>query len=149
MLDKAISIAAQAFEGVHDKGGRPYILHCLHVMNRVKHLGDQAMIVAVLHDLIEDTAWTAEQLLKEGFDDRTVKLIVMVTRLEDEDYEKDYIPRVSLNPITREIKLADLRHNSDPMRMRGITPKDNDRLAKYFRAYNYLEEAGKSDAGEV
>lgn len=145
-LDKAIAIAAVAFVGKFDKGEKPYMLHCLHVMHRVKSLGEQAMIVAVLHDLIEDTDWTEEQLLAENFDPRTVKLIVMTTRLDDEDYEKDYITRVSLNPITRAVKLADLRHNSDPMRMRGIAEKDNERIAKYFRAYAYLVEAEREDA---
>lgn len=67
MLGKAISIAAQAFEGKRDKSGSPYILHCLWVMDGVKHLGEDVMIAAVLHDLIEDVPdWTFAQLTKEG-----------------------------------------------------------------------------------
>jgi len=65
-LGKAIAIAATAFEGAIDKGGNPYILHCLWVMNAVRHLGEDYMIVAVLHDLLEDTDWTAERLVKEA-----------------------------------------------------------------------------------
>lgn len=138
-LDRAISIAAQAFEGKFDKGGQPYILHCLHVMNRVKRYGDQAMIAAVLHDLIEDTDWTAERLLEEGFDKQTVSLIVLLTHIDSEDYQ-DYIMRISNSKIAREIKMADLRHNSDIHRMKGLREKDFERLEKYHKAYSYLRE---------
>lgn len=66
-LAKAIKIASVAFESKTDKGSNPYILHCLHVMNEVKHYGEFTMICAVLHDLIEDTNWTKEDLIKENF----------------------------------------------------------------------------------
>lgn len=139
MLDKAISIAAQAFEGKHDKGGQPYILHCLHVMNRVKRLGEQAMIAAVLHDLIEDTDWTAQALIDEGFDPKTVSLITLLTHGDGEDY-MDYIMRISVSPAARLIKMADLRHNSDIHRMKGLREKDFKRLEKYHKAYAFLKE---------
>ena len=67
-LDKAIAITATAFEGKFDKGGVPYINHCLHVMRGVIHLGTEAQIAAVFHDLLEDTQWTASELIAEGFD---------------------------------------------------------------------------------
>ena len=139
MLDKAIAIASQAFMGKYDKGGEPYILHCLHVMRRVKRLGKEAMIAAVLHDLIEDTDWTAEQLIEEGFDPQTVALIVLLTHQDGEEY-MDYIMRISVSPIARTIKMADLRHNSDIHRMKGLREKDFKRLEKYHKAYAYLKE---------
>ncbi len=147
MLDKAIAIAAQAFIGKEDKGGKPYILHCIHVMLAVKELGSQAMIAGVLHDLIEDTDWTPKMLLAEGFDERTVKLVVMLTHKEDETYE-DYVARVSLNPITRAVKIHDLRHNSDIMRMKGLLEKDFERLKKYHHAFDYLRHAESQDASK-
>ena len=144
MLGTAISIAAQAFECVEDKGGDPYILHCLHVMREVKALGEQAQIVAVMHDIIEDTDWTAEKLIEAGFEERTVRLIEMVSCREGESYE-DFVKRASMNPISRAVKMADLRHNSDIMRMKGLREKDFQRLEKYHRAYAYLKEAEEHD----
>ena len=67
MLDKAISITAQAFEGKFDKGGNPNILHCLQVMNAVRELGEEAMCAAVMHDLVEDTDYTPHMLIELGF----------------------------------------------------------------------------------
>ena len=145
MLDKAIAITAHAFVGKRDKGGKPYILHCLHVMNAVKDLGEQAQIVAVFHDLLEDTEWTGDQLIEQGFEERTVKLVEMMTHKEGETYE-DYIARVSLNSITRAVKMHDLRHNSDIMRMKGLRDKDFDRLKKYHHAFAYLRKAEHEDA---
>ena len=67
LLDRAIQIAVEAHKGVLDKGGKPYILHPLWVMDRVRHLGQDAMIVGVLHDVVEDTPWTLRGLKEEGF----------------------------------------------------------------------------------
>ena len=139
MLDKAIAIASSAFLGKFDKGGEPYILHCLHVMRRVKRLGKEAMIAAVLHDLIEDTEWTADKLIEEGFDPQTVALIVLLTHQEGEEY-MDYIMRISVSRTARAIKMADLRHNSDIHRMKGLREKDFQRLEKYHKAYAFLKE---------
>lgn len=144
-LDLAISIAAKAFEGKFDKGGKPYILHCLHVMYAVERLGEQAMIVGVLHDLIEDTDWTEQMLIDAGFEPRTAKLVTMVTHQEGEDYLEEYVPRTSLNPITRAVKMADLEHNSTVIRQKGMRDKDIARIVKYHRAYYYLEQTKAQD----
>lgn len=140
-LDKAISIASQAFVGVFDKADRPYILHCLHVMHMVENGGgdDEQMIIAVLHDLIEDTAWTAEQLLEKGFSIRVVTALGCLTHLDKEPYD-DYIRRVATNHDARMVKLADLRHNSDITRLKGLREKDFRRMEKYQRAYEYLRD---------
>lgn len=139
MLDKAIKIASVSFEGKYDKGGKPYILHCLHVMDAVKHLGERYMIVGVLHDLIEDTEWTAEMLWKEGFDSITVNAIDHMTHKRGDDYF-EYIRKVAMDPISKEIKKADLKHNSDITRMKGLRKKDFDRLEKYHKAFEYLKD---------
>lgn len=139
LLAEAIRIASEAFVDKTDKGGQPYILHCLHVMYGVEDLGEEAMIVAVLHDLLEDTDWTAEMLIERGFSKHTVEMIKMMTHADGELYE-DYIARVALNKITRRVKMRDLDHNSNIHRMKGLREKDFTRLEKYFRAYAYLKE---------
>ncbi len=140
-LDRAISIAAQAFEGKHDKSGRPYILHCITVMRAIERsdADDEQMIIAILHDIIEDTNWTAERLQEEGFSVRVVTALGCLTHLEGEDYDA-YIRRIATNHDARKVKLADLRHNSDIMRLKGLREKDFRRMEKYQRSYEYLRE---------
>lgn len=140
MLSKAIAIAAKAFEGRKDKGGKPYILHCLTVMQAVENLGEEAMIVAILHDIIEDCKeWNQEALSKEGFSYAVIHKIFILTKNKDEEYLA-YIKRISGDKICTAIKLADLRHNSDITRLKGLTKKDFDRLEKYCTAYEYLKK---------
>ena len=140
-LDKAISIAAQAFEGRFDKAGRPYILHCLYVMRMVElnQGDDEQMSIAVMHDLIEDCPdWTLERLLDEGFSVRVVNALDCLTHRDDEDYMEGYIRRVATNHDATKVKIADLDHNSNIQRMKGIRRKDFDRMEKYHRAYAFL-----------
>lgn len=137
MLDKMIAIVSDAFVGKKDKGGQPYILHCLHVMNQMPENDDDLRQIAVGHDLIEDTNWTADRLLALGFSHRVVYGIHILTHTKDMSYD-DYIKRISTNPDAVKVKLADLKHNSDITRMKGLRKKDFDRLEKYHRAYAYL-----------
>ena len=140
-LSKAIAITATAFDGVFDKGGMPYILHCLHVMDVVGKKTDkdlEVMQIAVMHDLIEDTDWELEDLEREGFSDRVVRGVALMTHHHDESYER-YVHMIATNPDTRIVKMADLKHNSDPMRMKGLREKDFERLEKYHRAFAYLK----------
>ncbi len=143
-LDKAIAIVATAFEGEFDKGGKPYILHCIHVMRGVANLGTEAMIAGVLHDLLEDfpKIWTVQKLLDEGFDPHTVGLVDLLTHKKGESYD-DYIMRVSVSASARAIKMTDLRHNSDVHRMKGLRDKDFERVAKYHKAYAFLKGIGE------
>ena len=138
MLSKMLRIVSTEFEGVKDKGGNAYMLHCLFVMNAVMHLGEEAMICALGHDLLEDTKWTAHNLYDEGFSETVVSNIITLTHRKDESYD-DYIKRIAAsNHVCVAIKIADLRHNSDITRLKGLTKKDFDRLEKYCRAYTYL-----------
>lgn len=140
MLGKAIAIAAQAFANTKDKGGRPYILHCIYVMNSVRHLGDLAMICAILHDLIEDCPdWSYERLTKEGFSEEVIVILQLLTHRPETSYD-DYIKAIAIHPIAKEIKKRDLEHNSKITRLKGLRKKDIDRLEKYMRAYIYLSE---------
>jgi len=148
-LDKATAIVATAFVGEFDKGGTPYFEHCKTVANGVKHLGTEAEIAAIFHDLLEDRPelWSASKLIAEGFDPRTVELVVLMTHVKGVPY-MDYIRKLSVSAIAVAIKMADLRHNSDIHRMKPedvlkdgtLAPKAAKRLAKYYVAYAYLRE---------
>lgn len=137
-LAMALQIAATAFCGIYDKGGEPYFLHCLAVMEGVRHLGHEAMTVAVLHDLLEDCkGWSASHLMDEGFSNSVITSIVILTRREGEDY-LTYIGRTSTTRITREIKKSDLRHNMNPARLIDLSDKSMERMKKYHTAYQFL-----------
>ena len=139
MLDVAIALVAQAFKGRFDKGGEPYILHCLFVMFQMDPTDHDLMIIAVLHDLIEDTDYTIENLRAMGFSERVLTALTILTHLDGVDY-MDYIRALARNEDCRKVKRADLRHNSDIMRMKGLRGKDFARLEKYHTAYEYLKD---------
>lgn len=139
-LANAIYLASDFFKDKTDKGGRPYIEHCLYVMGAVRPHGEDAMIVGVLHDLIEDTSVDAEMLSNAGYSQDIIAAIESVTRIEGEDYLEEFIPRCANNPIGRLVKMADIKHNMDVTRLKGLRKKDFDRLAKYARAYEYLKQ---------
>lgn len=138
-LDLAISIVAEAFEGKFDRGGQPYILHCLWVMNKVSHLGEDYMIAAVCHDLVEDTDITVADLYEFGFRPEVVVAIDFLTHRDTDTYQ-NYIRKISRNPIAKEVKLRDLEHNSKITRLKGLREKDFIRLEKYHAAYLFLKE---------
>lgn len=139
-LGRALAICAVEFQDVTDKGGRPYMEHCLYVMDGAKHLTDQERIAFLLHDLFEDRPkWTAERMRSEGFTQYTIDIMIAMTHLEGESYD-DYIRRISMNPMARIGKRRDLRSNMDVTRLKGLRRKDFDRLEKYARAYEYLKD---------
>jgi (p)ppGpp synthase/HD superfamily hydrolase len=136
LLEKAISIAVKAHKGQVDKAGYPYILHPLKVMSSVS--GYVEKILAVLHDVVEDTDITFEELKKEGFSDDITDYLSILTRSDSTTY-KDYIIAVSFYKETRTVKLADLKHNIDVTRFDKF-PKGMDSLMKrYHWAIKYLE----------
>ena len=139
MLGKAIEIAVTAHAGQLDKGGQPYILHPLWVMNKVRHLGEDTMIVAVLHDVVEDTPWTLELLREEGFNGTIITALQYLTKDPEVPYDS-YINSISTHTIATAVKLRDLEHNSKITRLKGLRKKDFERLAKYHRAYTYLKD---------
>jgi len=139
MLGKAIEIAVSAHAGQTDKGGQPYILHPLWVMNQVRHLGEDYMIVAILHDVVEDSDWTIEMLGDNGFHTKILHALTLLTHNPKQDYD-EYIKMISFNPIAIAVKMKDLEHNSRITRLKGLRKKDFDRLEKYHRAYTYLKD---------
>jgi (p)ppGpp synthase/HD superfamily hydrolase len=136
-LGRAIEIAATAHAGQVDKGGKPYILHPLWVMNKVRHLGEEHMIVAVLHDVIEDTGISIGDLIAERFSQNVIHALIMLTHDKTSSYE-EYIKAIASDPIAKAVKLRDLEHNTKVTRLKGLRKKDFDRLEKYHKAYTYL-----------
>src|SRR5436305_1493029 len=110
LLENAIRIAVEAHRGQKDRAGKPYILHPLRVMHSVET--DDERIVAVLHDVVEDTYWTLERLAQEGFPPHVLNALDCVTRREGEEYS-DFVERTATNAIAIRVKLADLKDNSD------------------------------------
>jgi len=136
LIDKALSIATRAHAGQTDKGGKPYIAHPQRVAARCTT--DDARIVALLHDTIEDTRVTADYLLSEGFPQRIVDAVLSVTRCEGESYD-EFIDRAARNPIGRQVKIADLLDNMDITRLPyPLSPTDLTRLNQYLKAYKRL-----------
>jgi (p)ppGpp synthase/HD superfamily hydrolase len=135
LLEKAIGIAVEAHRGQRDRYGAPYILHPLRVMSRVNSPTEK--IVAILHDVVEDTAWTFDDLKREGFPDSLLAALDCLTKREGEDYE-DFEKRSGSNALARRVKLADLEDNMDLRRLPAITEMDNPRLERYLKAWRTL-----------
>ena len=153
-LGKAIALAADAFKDKTDKGGRPYMEHCLYVMEGGRYLGDEVMIGFLLHDWLEDIicrdahspdvfmaaiAKGCKMLREMGYTEKTIDIVETMTHRLGESYE-DYIKRVARHPMAKVGKKRDMRHNMDITRLKGLRQKDFDRLEKYARWYIYLED---------
>jgi len=143
-LERAIEIATHAHTGQVDKGGEPYILHPLRVMLGVSTPDEQ--IVAVLHDIIEDTEITAEDLGAEGFSDQVVEAVVTLTKVKGQTYEQ-YIAGLANHPLARIVKLADLEDNCNISRITNPTDRDLERLEKYRGTRRLIEKVIGEESG--
>jgi (p)ppGpp synthase/HD superfamily hydrolase len=140
-IERAIQIAVSAHAGAKDKAGNPYVLHPLNVMQRVRSHGEEAMIAAVLHDVVEDSDWTLDKLRHEGFNTEVITAVDALSRRQGETYE-DFIARAMGHPIGRIVKIADLEENMDIRRLQhDLTEKDAERLRRYQRAWHLLQDA--------
>lgn len=131
LLEKALAIALRAHLGQKDKAGAPYILHPLRVMLSMET--ELEMIAAVLHDVVEDSGLTVEDLRREGIPEVALAAIEHLTHREAESYD-DFIERVKQNTLACKVKLADLEDNLNIARIERPTEKDLARLEKYQRA---------------
>ncbi len=136
LLAKAIDIALEAHHGQSDKSGMPYAGHVMRVMIAGKTTDEK--IVGVLHDLVEDTEWTFERLLAEGFPEHIVDALRCVTKLSDDEPYEHFIDRVKTNPLAIAVKINDLSDNMDVRRYNELTDRDIFRLRKYLKAYHSL-----------
>jgi (p)ppGpp synthase/HD superfamily hydrolase len=128
MLEKAILCAVQAHAGQRDKAGAPYILHPLRMMMKMEN--EAEMIVAVLHDVVEDTPLTLDDLRAKGFSEEIIAAVDHLTCREGEKYDA-FIKRVRQSPLAVRVKLADLEDNLDLRRLENVTERDIERIKKY------------------
>jgi len=134
-LQKALQIAKKAHKGQYDKAGHDYISHPLRITSK---LDDKKMkIVAILHDVLEDSNVTVKYLTRY-FTPDVVSRVMILTR-GDESY-KSYLKRVKADAITRLIKIYDLQDNMDLSRLSRVTERDIVRTNKYLTAYKFLQE---------
>ncbi|MEQ1310631.1 guanosine-3',5'-bis(diphosphate) 3'-pyrophosphohydrolase [Acinetobacter sp. XH1639] len=134
-LEQAISLAAKQHEGQVDKANAPYILHPLRVMLNVPTI--EHKIVAVLHDILEDTETTIEDLYQFGFQEHIIDAIVALTKKQGET-RLEAAQRARQNPIARVVKLADINDNMDLSRISSPTSKDFERLNEYQQVRDLL-----------
>ena len=137
-LEKALQIAVESHAGQTDKSGQPYILHPLRLMMRMAT--ETEKIVALLHDVVEDTPVTFDELEKMGFGPEVLEPLRLLTHDKTVDYF-EYLAAIRTNPIARKVKLADLEDNLNILRLpTQMSDKDWQRLQKYRRAWEFLTQ---------
>ena len=135
MTKKAINLLFDAHKDQKDKSGLPYVFHPFHVAEQMDD--EDSTIVALLHDLLEDTSYTVEDLKKIGFNNKVCDALILMTHDDNVKY-LDYVKKIKNNEIARKVKIADLKHNSDLTRLDIITEYDLERKAKYAKALEIL-----------
>ncbi len=134
---KALKLCFEAHKNQVDKSGLPYVFHPFHLAEQMKT--EQTTVVALLHDVIEDTDYTADYLAKQGFDKEILDALLLLTHEDKVDY-MDYVAKIKQNPIAKAVKLADLNHNSDLTRLDTVDPKALERKEKYQKAIELLNK---------
>lgn len=134
MLASMLVLATNAHAGQFDRGGNPYILHPLKVMHYTKSQDEEIQCIALGHDLLEDTKTTFRDLFEAGMSKRVIDGIIALTKMPGQDYQ-EYKIAVKANRDAVIVKMADLRHNSDIRRLKGVSDKDIERIAKYQKFY--------------
>lgn len=134
LLNAMLVITTNAHAGQYDRGGNPYILHPLRVMSYLKTDDEELQCIALGHDVIEDTDTTYADLRAAGMTERIITGISALTKVPGETYD-EYKRRVFGNVDAMRVKLCDLRHNTDIRRLKGVSERDLERMAKYQRFY--------------
>ena len=134
---KALKLCFEAHKEQTDKSGMPYVFHPFHLAEQMNT--EETTIVALLHDLVEDTDYTIDDLVNMGFDKTVTDAIALMTHTDGTDYI-DYVGMIKNNPIAKTVKLADLKHNSDLTRLDVVDEKALTRREKYLKAIALLEE---------
>lgn len=136
-IDDALALVTSKFQGMTDKDGEPYVMHCLRVMMGVDD--PLAQQVALMHDLVEDTDVTIEDLKTRGFAAEVLAAVDLVTHKSEDSYA-EYVVRIKENPIARSVKLSDLRDNSAMGRVlyrEDRLQRDLDRIQRYILSYQF------------
>lgn len=139
---KAIKLCYEAHKNQFDKSGLPYVLHPIHLAEQMTD--EYSTIAALLHDVVEDTDVSIEQLRKDGYPEEVLEAIQLLTRKKSAPY-MPYVRNLMHNPIARAVKIADLRHNGDLTRLDIVDEKALKRVNKYKEAIGILTEAEEKD----
>lgn len=139
MLNAAIVCATNAHAGQFDRGGKPYILHCINVMMQLGNVDEELQCISILHDTIEDTHTTYQDLRSIGMSERVITGVKALTKVPGETYD-EYKQRVFELKDAMIVKQSDLQHNSDIRRLKGVTQKDIERMVKYQVFYMEISE---------
>lgn len=134
-IEKAIALALEAHRGQSDKAGKPYILHPLRLA--LKFENEEEMVVAVLHDVVEDSDLTLQDLSDLGFSNTVTDAIGCISKAPGESYD-GFISRVLSNEIARRVKIEDIKDNLDLTRLQNVSEEDLKRVKKYHRALRKL-----------
>ena len=137
LIETSLTIALRAYAGKVDKAGREYILHPLRVMAKMKT--DEEMSAALLHDVLEDSEITAEELHTEGIPAQVVEAVQYLSKHENEDYQ-DFVARLKKNELAAKVKLADIEDNIDVLRLNSLGENDLARIKRYHSAWRFLME---------
>ena len=136
LTKKAMKLCYEAHKDQVDKSGMPYVFHPFHVAEQMTD--ELSTVTALLHDVVEDTPYTLEDLRQMGFPEPVLAALALLTHGEDVPY-LDYVAKIKANPIARAVKLADLRHNSDVSRLSRVDAAALERVEKYKKAMKILE----------
>lgn len=142
-LAYAIALSAERHKDQFDKAGMPYILHPLKVMHYLKSDDPELMAIAVLHDIVEDTPTTYQELRDLGLSERVINGVKLLTKVPGQTHQ-EYVAGIKSSRDAIRVKLADLRHNTDIRRLKGVTEKDARRLDKYVKMAHELTSALES-----
>lgn len=137
LTKKALKLCFEAHKGQTDKSGIPYVFHPFHLAEQMET--EETVIAALLHDVVEDTAYTLQDLAEMGFPETVIAALRLLTHDDAEAY-MEYVAKIKGNPIAKAVKLADLRHNSDLNRLDLIDEKALRRVQKYKDAAALLCE---------
>ena len=135
-LERAIALAVDAHAGQTDKAGATYIRHPLRVMRHMET--PQERVVAVLHDVIEDTEYTPA-MIEDEFDEEIRDAVEALTKRDGESYS-DFVERAAANDLARKVKIADIEDNMDLTRLSEVSEKTVERQVKYHKARQQLRD---------
>ena len=137
LTKKALKLCFEAHKDQVDKSGLPYVHHPFHLAEQMET--EDTVIVALLHDVVEDTEYTLDDIRAMGFPERIIEALSYMTHDNAVPY-LDYVAKIKENPIATAVKLADLKHNSDISRLDVVDKKALERVEKYRKAMAILEE---------
>ena len=137
LTKKAIKLCFEAHQNQVDKTGLPYVFHPYHLAEQMDD--EISTVCALLHDVVEDTSLTFDDLRKMGFPQEVIDVLTLLTHDDSAPY-LDYVKTISQNPVAKKVKIADLKHNSDVSRLSVVDDKAKERLIKYKKALDFLSK---------